>query len=99
RRGRLRVGMIDAAAVGHHPEVLRRFRRAHPDVELRLAVAPSGALLDGLRAGSTDLVVCVDPAATGDAAPDLVVTPLLEESLTVYGPQVAPPSRRRVDPS
>jgi DNA-binding transcriptional LysR family regulator len=101
RRGRLRVGMIDAAAVGHHPEALRRFRQRHPDVELRLAVAPSAALLDLLRRGELDLVVCVareDGGGLG-AGDDLVVTPLLEESLAVYGPQRPPTPRRRGDPT
>lgn len=102
-RGRLRVGMIDAAAVGHHPEALRRFRRRRPEVELRLAVAPSAALLDQLRRGDLDLVVCVarETGAPDDDLPrqqDLVVTPLLEESLAVYGPQQPAPARRRPDP-
>jgi DNA-binding transcriptional LysR family regulator len=39
--GRLRLGMIDAVAVGHHSEVVRTFRLEHPEVDLRLRVAPS----------------------------------------------------------
>ena len=34
--GRLRVGMIDAAAVAHFPSQLRAFRKANPEVELHL---------------------------------------------------------------
>ncbi len=59
--GQLRVGMIDAAALGHYPDVIARFREGHPSVEFRLRVAPSGVLLDELESGSLDLVVCVDP--------------------------------------
>lgn len=88
RTGRLRLGMIDASAVGHHPEALRAFRRERPDVELRLSVAPSADLLALLRRGDLDLVVCVDPTATTPGAvDDLAVTALLDEPLAVYGPQ------------
>ena len=48
--GPLRVGMIDAAAIDHFPDVLRRYREDHPDVDLRLVVAPSGELLLRLTA-------------------------------------------------
>ena len=46
--GEVRLGMIDAAAVHHFPKVLRRYRRERPDVELKLMVAPSAALLASL---------------------------------------------------
>src|SRR5690606_38334689 len=36
--GRVRVGMIDAAAVVHYPDRLRSFREAHPDIELLVRV-------------------------------------------------------------
>lgn len=60
--GQLRVGMIDAAAVGHYPDVIAGFRERHPTVEFRLQVAPSGLLLDDLQSGTLDLVLCVEPA-------------------------------------
>lgn len=85
--GRLRVGMIDAAAVHHFPEALRAFRAARPDVDLHLAVAPSAALLAQLARGTLDLVVCVAPAEMPDG---LTVTSLRDEELGVY----APPGRR-----
>jgi DNA-binding transcriptional LysR family regulator len=36
--GVVRVGMIDAAAVNYFPDVLRRFRDGHPDLDLRMKV-------------------------------------------------------------
>jgi DNA-binding transcriptional LysR family regulator len=81
--GRLRVGMIDAAAVRHFPDALRRFRSEHPDVDLRLTVAPSGALLDGLAGGHLDLAVCVAPPH-GRAGID--TEHLLDEPLRIYAP-------------
>ncbi len=90
--GRLRVGMIDAAAVVHFPSPLRSYRRAHPEVELHLVVAPSGELIDQLRAGAIDVAVVVEPPS---GSSDLDVEPLLEESLIVVAPEgqaVGPPS-------
>ncbi|PTL58879.1 hypothetical protein C7Y72_04035 [Paraconexibacter algicola] len=80
--GPLRVGMIDVAAVDHFPAALRTFRADRPDVDLRLTVAPSAALLDQLHRGSLDLVVCVVP----DDDTGLTVTRLREEPLAVYAP-------------
>ena len=51
RAGELRVGMIDAAAVGHFTDVLRQFRDDHPELHLTLRVAPSGELLDEIEIG------------------------------------------------
>lgn len=92
RTGRLRLGMIDAAAIDHYPAVLHAFRRERPDVDLHLAVGPSAALLADLQRGSLDLVVCVDPPVP---VPELTLTPLLEEPLAVYAPvgtRVGPPA-------
>lgn len=84
RLGQLRVGMIDAAAITHFPDALRSFRHDRPEVDLRLTVAPSAALLDRLDDGELDLVVCVRPP--GDPAADRAVTHLLDEPLEVYAP-------------
>lgn len=77
--GRVRVGMIDVAAVVHFPEVVRRFRAERPEVELTLSVAPSAALLDRLRDGELDLVVCVEPPTprSGIETDDLLSEPLV----------------------
>jgi DNA-binding transcriptional LysR family regulator len=90
--GRLRLGMIDVAAVHHYPDVLRRFREAHPALELHLRVAPSGELLDELLGGRLDLVICVGPAVV---PPGIVVEELRTEELAVYRPgggRAGPPS-------
>jgi DNA-binding transcriptional LysR family regulator len=78
--GRLRVGMIDAAAVHHCAGALRAFRRSHAGVDLRLRVAPSGELLDQLASGSLDLAVVVEPPVP-DSALDIEV--LVSEPLVV----------------
>lgn len=83
--GRLRVGMIDAAAVGHYPETLRRFRTDHPELELTLHVAPSGDLLDLVEGGELDVAVCVAPSSAG-ARPGIVLDDLLVEPVAVFTP-------------
>lgn len=83
RTGQLRVGMIDAAAVHHYPAVLRALRAARPALDLRLTVAPSGALLDALRRADLDLAVCVDP---GDDVDGVTRRPIADEPLAVYPP-------------
>ncbi len=87
--GRVRLGLIDVAAVVHFPEVLRHFLVQRPDVELTLSVAPSGALLDDVAHGRLDLVVCVAPPAPVGG---IETTPVLSEPLIV----LAPPSVERV---
>ena len=83
RSGLLRVGMIDAAAVHHFPAELRAFREASAEVDLHLVVAPSGALLDQLRNGQLDVVVCVAPRLLPT---DIHVEELLDEPLLVLAP-------------
>lgn len=83
RSGRVRLGMVDVAAVEHFPDVLRRFRRERPDVELTLSVGPSADLLDGLRDGSLDLIVCVDPPRWPGG---IEVDALLDEPIVVVAP-------------
>jgi|688.fasta_scaffold34884_8 DNA-binding transcriptional LysR family regulator len=80
--GRVRVGMIDAAAVHHLHDAMTRFRADHPDVDLRLVVAPSGELLDQVRRGDLDLAVVVDPTT----ADGLDVRPVVTEPLVIVAP-------------
>lgn len=83
RGGSLRVGMIDAAAVEHFSQTLRHFRAQRSDLDLRLTVTSSAALLDLLRRAELDLVVCVEPPGLVES---LVTTPLTSESLFVHAP-------------
>jgi DNA-binding transcriptional LysR family regulator len=83
RTGTLRVGMIDAAAVDHFSHTLRRFRAQRADLDLRLTVTSSAALLDLLRRAELDLVVCVEPPGLAES---IVTTPLTSEPLHVHAP-------------
>ena len=81
--GTVRLGTIDAVAVHHRAAAIRRHRRVSPDLDLRLTVAPSGALLDSLRVGDLDLVVCVESA---DPPGGIDTVSCLEEPLHAYAP-------------
>ena len=81
--GRVRIGMIDAAALVHLPDALQQFRSDRPDVTLLLRVAPSGELIDHLIGGELDLVVCVEPPA--DVA-GVEFVALRQEELVVFAP-------------
>ena len=82
RAGELRVGMIDAAAVGHFTDVLRQFRDDHPELHLTLRVAPSGELLDEIESGDLDLAVVVG----GHARRGVHTESLMNEPLAVFTP-------------
>jgi len=85
--GTVHLGTIDAVAVHHRADAIRRHRRTVPDVDLRLTVAPSGALLDALLVGDLDLVACVEPTTP---VPGVETLPLLDEPLHAYSPDGAP---------
>ena len=87
--GQLRMGMIDASAVQHHGEALRRFRAEHPDLRIHLRVGPSGGLLRELVHGALDLAVCVEPP---EPVRGVRTEPLLSEDLAVYAPRRATPA-------
>lgn len=81
--GRVRLGMIDVAAVVHFPDVLRAFRAERAAVEFMLSVASSRSLLDDMQRGALDLAVCVEPP---QPIAGIDTTPLLTEPMIVYGP-------------
>jgi DNA-binding transcriptional LysR family regulator len=55
--GRVTVGMVTACGFGGLFDVLERFHREHPGVELTLSEANSDELLAGLRAGTLDVAL------------------------------------------
>lgn len=94
--GRVRLGLIDAAATHHFRDVLRGYRHARPDVELHLTVGPSSTLLRELQRAELDLVVCIQPPET---PPGIDVIPVLDDPLAVLAPPTASPARPAPPPS
>lgn len=56
-RGRLRFGASEDFVLTRLPEILERFRRDHPEVDLELSVELSGTLHERLAEGKLDLVL------------------------------------------
>ncbi|TDB74059.1 LysR family transcriptional regulator [Micromonospora sp. KC721] len=81
RRGRVRLGATPSLATSLAPPVLRRFRDAHPSVDLRVEEGGSQDLVRLLLRGDLDLALIIMPAQGAD--PGLRVDPILRESLVV----------------
>lgn len=81
--GTLRVGMIDAGSLYLLPEAMRRFRNAHPEVDLHLTVAPSAQLEQALVRFDIDLAFVIDD---DEAKPEIVRDRLADEALYMYAP-------------
>jgi DNA-binding transcriptional LysR family regulator len=61
-RGRLRIGMSDDLALTRLPQILRDFRRDHPQVEFDLTVDQSGLLRERLAEDKLDVFLGKRPA-------------------------------------
>lgn len=81
RRGRVRLGATPSLITSLAPEALRRFRDAHPAVEVRVTESGSQDLVRDLLSGELDLALIILPGTGVD--PALRVEPLLRESLVV----------------
>lgn len=82
-RGRVRLGMIDIAAVSYYPELVRRYRNDHAEVDFRLTVGPSAQLLQKLSDGVLDVVVCVQPSTHPFGT---IVEPLRDDPMFIIAP-------------
>ncbi|MFG1951511.1 LysR family transcriptional regulator [Micromonospora sp. NPDC048830] len=81
RRGRVRLGATPSLATSLAPPVLRRFRDAHPNVDLGVEEGGSQDLVRDLLRGDLDLALIIMPAQGAD--PGLRADPILRESLVV----------------
>ncbi|WP_367325400.1 LysR family transcriptional regulator [Streptomyces sp. HUAS ZL42] len=79
-RGTLSVGTEQCIAGVHVAGLLAAFRRLHPDVEIRLRQAGSGALAEEVAAGRLDLAFAYRTQADTD---QLRSAPLASEPITV----------------
>jgi len=65
KRGRVRLGYVGSAMCGRLPEVIRRFRREHPDVRIELREMTTAVQAAALRAGDLDLAIIIPPLGDG----------------------------------
>ena len=82
--GRLRIGFGIASILGLLPDVLLRFRRSHPGVQLQLRDMTTPDQIEALAAGEVDIGFVRLPVAEDR----LVVRPVLDERLVLaIGPR------------
>ena len=85
--GRLRVGMIDLAAITLFGADLKQFLRSHPSLDFHLEVSGSASLCAQVHAGQLDMAVVVEPPSNSGS---LSFVPLLEDELAIYAPAGVP---------
>ena len=66
--GTVRLGTPDDYAFGYLPPILKRFADTHPAVQVDVMCAPSGELVERLKAGDLDLSGVDVPSERVDAA-------------------------------
>ena len=88
RRGRVRLGATPSLCTTLVAEVLRRYRDAHPGVQLQVEEGGSQDLVAALLRGDLDLALVIQPEQGID--PMLRAEPLLRESLVVASVQPLP---------
>lgn len=90
--GRVRFGMIDVAATGLLPRVLRRFSGAHPQVRLEALVKTSGELVGMVERHELDLAVVV-----ANHLPEAIAKKeIYEDSIVAVVPSGSPLGKRRL---
>lgn len=90
--GTLSLAFVSTADYGILPDLLRRFRARHPEVQLQLREATSDVQLDALAAGEVDAGLIIHPRLA--AMPHgLCYLPLVREPLVLAVPEDWRPRR------
>ncbi len=79
----LRIGAIDSAAAGLLPQLLPKFREAHPEVDVELLEQKTIRLLPRLLSGRLDLAIVRPPEALDSR---IEILPLFSETAVVAVP-------------
>jgi DNA-binding transcriptional LysR family regulator len=95
RRGRLRLAGGMSVCMYILPRLLKRYRKLHPEVDLRVTSGTSEAVFRKLRSHEVDLALLTLPVLERDME---VVPVLKEEMVVVTAPRHPLVSRRTVDP-
>lgn len=86
RRGRIRLSGGMSVCMYILPRLLKRYRRLHPDVEVRVSSGSSEEIIRKLRSHEMDLALLTLPLV----ADDLEVIPVLKEEMVVVTAQRHP---------
>ncbi|MHA6196651.1 putrescine utilization regulator PtrR [Pseudomonas wadenswilerensis] len=91
--GEFILGCMYSTAAIHLPDLLARYHKAYPAVNLQVQTAPSGELLEGLLAGRLDAALLDGPLSLSG----LDGVPLCEETLVLITEPDHPPVRSAKD--
>ena len=91
--GEFILGSMYSTAAIHLPNLLARYHKAYPAVNLQVQTAPSGELLEGLLAGRLDAAMLDGPLSLAG----LDGVPLCEETLVLITEPDHPPVRSARD--
>lgn len=64
-KGRIRLGVPDDYADRYLPEIMARFSRTHPSVELTVICEPTSELVERIKAGTLDLAIITSTETNG----------------------------------
>ena len=84
--GALRVAVQQPHSILMIPEIVRSYRRQHPEVSLHIIDSYSGDITDGLLSERIDLAIVERPS---HEHVDLAITPLWIDNLRLVGPLAA----------
>jgi DNA-binding transcriptional LysR family regulator len=101
KRGRVKIHASQTMAGYFLPPVLAKFRKAHPGVEVELAIGNTAQVAQALREGAAELGFVEGPLD----APDLIVEEVASERMGLFAPaghpwgggQMTPGSLRRAE--
>ena len=85
-RGSLRIGSMETTAALRLPEVLGRFHRAHPDVQIEVRTGPTADLLEQVLAHRLDGALVAGPVHHGA----IEAVPVFREELALVSARESP---------
>lgn len=85
--GVLRIGTMESTAAARLPEILSRYHRHYPDVEIELETDTARGLLDRLLGYDVDTAFVAEPVSFDSISTEAV----FEEQLVLVTPQSFPP--------
>ena len=85
--GVFRIGTMESTAAARLPEILSRYHRLYPDVEIELETDTAGGLLDRLLSYDVEIAFVAEPVSFETIS----TQPVFEEELVLVAPQSFPP--------
>lgn len=86
-RGVFRIGTMESTAAARLPEILSRYHRLHPAVEIELETDTAGGLVNRLLTHDVDVAFVAEPVSFKTIS----TQPVFEEELVLVAPQSFPP--------